>query len=77
MGQGGMGTLLVVGSEGDWAAITWLAYLIYMHYRLLPKHNPKLALWGLIVAFILLQMCWWGIKFLPSAQGASVHVYNM
>ena len=59
-----------------WAAITWLSYLVYVHYRLIPTHKPKLALWVLLVAFILLQMCWWGINYLPSAQGSSVHVYG-
>ena len=59
-----------------WAAITWFAYLVYIHYRQLPKHNPRLALWVLIVAFVLLQMCWWGINYLPSAQATSVHTYS-
>ena len=59
-----------------WAAITWLAYLIYVHYRQLPRHRERLALWMLIVAFVLLQMCWWGINYLPSAQGSSVHTYS-
>ena len=59
-----------------WAAITWFAYLIYIHYRQLPKHNPKLALGVLIISFVLLQMCWWGINYLPAAQGSSVHTYN-
>ena len=59
-----------------WAAITWFAYLTYIHYRRLPSHQPRVALWMLIVAFCLLQMCWWGINFLPSAQGASVHTYG-
>ena len=59
-----------------WAAITWLAYLVYVHYRRMPTHYPKLALWSLLVAFILLQMCWWGINYLPSAQGTSVHTYT-
>jgi hypothetical protein len=27
-----------------------------------------------IFNFILLQMCWWGINYLPAAQ-SSVHVY--
>ena len=31
----------------------------------------------LLVSFVLLQMCWWGINYLPSAQGSSVHVYSM
>ena len=59
-----------------WAAITWFAYLVYIHYRQLTKHNPRLALWVLIVAFGLLQMCWWGINYLPSAQATSVHTYS-
>ncbi len=60
-----------------WAAITWLAYLVYVHYRNVPHHRERLALWMLIASFILLQMCWWGINYLPSAQGSSVHTYSM
>ena len=59
-----------------WAAITWLSYLIYVHYRQLPRHRERLALWTLVISFALLQMCWWGINYLPSAQGSSVHTYN-
>ena len=59
-----------------WAAITWLAYLIYVHYRQLPRQHERLALWMLIVSFVLLQMCWWGINYLPSVQGSSVHTYS-
>ena len=59
-----------------WAAITWFAYLGYIHYRQQPRHNRYLALITLLVAFVLLQMCWWGINYLPSAQGASVHTYT-
>ena len=59
-----------------WAAITWLSYLVYVHYRLLPRHKERLALWSLIISFVLLQMCWWGINYLPSAQGSSVHTYQ-
>ena len=58
-----------------WAAATWLGYLVYIHYRRYPRYNPRVALWMLVVCFLLLQMCWWGINYLPSAQGASVHTY--
>ena len=58
-----------------WAAITWIAYLVYIHYRQIPLHRERLALWMLIISFVLLQMCWWGINYLPSAQGLSVHTY--
>lgn len=60
-----------------WAAITWLAYLVYVHYRQYRPRIVRPALWVLIIAFILLQMCWWGINYLPSAQGVSVHTYNL
>lgn len=60
-----------------WAAATWFAYLAYIHVRLRADRYRRAALWGLIVSFVLLQMCWWGINYLPSAQGASVHTYSM
>lgn len=60
-----------------WAAVTWFAYLVYIHYRQMPTHNRRIALWMLLVAFVLLQMCWWGINYLPSAQGSSVHTYSV
>ena len=60
-----------------WAAITWLSYLVYVHYRQYRPRVIRPALWILIIAFILLQICWWGINYLPSAQGVSVHTYNL
>ena len=54
-----------------WAKEAW-----GIHYRQLPRHREHLALWILLVSFVLLQMCWWGINYLPSAQGASVHTYS-
>ena len=58
-----------------WAAITWLGYLVYIHYRRIPRHSRKTSLIILMIAFVLLQMCWWGINYLPSAKVSSVHVY--
>ena len=60
-----------------WATITWLGYLVYVHYRQLSHHRMRLAYWMLLICFVLLQMCWWGINYLPSAQGSSVHTYNL
>lgn len=60
-----------------WAAITWFAYLVYIHLAKFSKAHLRLKNWVLIVAFCLLQMCWWGINYLPSAQGgASIHTYS-
>jgi ABC-type transport system involved in cytochrome c biogenesis permease subunit len=60
-----------------WAAATWCAYLVYIHYRLSRPRARKSALVITLVSFLLLQMCWYGINYLPSAQGVSVHTYNL
>lgn len=60
-----------------WAAATWLGFLIYMHFR---HHRPKQKRFALVIllfSFIMLQICWVGVNYLPSAKGASVHTYNM
>jgi ABC-type transport system involved in cytochrome c biogenesis permease subunit len=57
-----------------WALVTWLCYLLYIHLRLYRKGSDRVLCFLLIFAFACLQMCWWGINFLPSAQG-SIHVY--
>lgn len=57
-----------------WAAATWLGYLLYLHLRQRVKdYNLLFAM--LLFSFLMLQMCWYGINYLPSAQGASIHVY--
>lgn len=60
-----------------WAAITWFCYLSYIHYRLHRKTSYSIALIMLLLSFLLLQMAWYGINYLPSAQGVSVHTYSM
>ncbi len=56
-----------------WAFITWIAYLIYIHLH--PKlKNDKTNLYILVIAFVLLIICWFGVQYLPSAQN-SVHIY--
>ena len=58
-----------------WAAITWMAYLLYIHFRIARPKDQRTAMWILILAFVCLQVCWWGINYLPSAHATSVHVY--
>ena len=69
-----------------WAAATWLSYLLYLHLRqwqtsFNPSSRPdaprslRLSLFLLLFSFLLLQMCWWGVNYLPSAQGFSLHTY--
>lgn len=65
-----------------WAAATWCGYLVYVHLRLggsrvavsrLTARNRWACIW-LIAAFVLLQMCWYGVNFLPGAAD-SMHSY--
>lgn len=58
-----------------WAAITWLAYLVYIHYRLKKNSSNRTAMIILVISFIMLQICWYGVNYLPSAQ-QSVHTYS-
>ena len=58
-----------------WAAITWLGYLVYIHYRLKRHSSPRTSMIILIISFVLLQICWYGVNYLPSAQ-QSVHTYS-
>lgn len=57
-----------------WAFLTWLCYLIYIHYRYFHPQKIKTHLWILALSFLILLVCWFGINYLPSAQN-SVHVY--
>ena len=60
-----------------WAAATWAIYLLYIHLRLrlrLRARCRRLAAALLIAGFACLQMCWYGVNYLPAAKG-SIHVY--
>ena len=78
-----MGALWAKQAWGDWwawdpketwAAVTWMGYMLYILARPRIKDNRLACAW-LLVAFVLLQMCWWGVGYLPSAKEMSVHVY--
>ena len=58
-----------------WAFLTWLGYLVYMHFRYFQPKRINTSLWTLSLAFVVLLIAWFGINYLPSAQN-SVHVYS-
>ncbi len=58
-----------------WAFLTWIVYLIYIHYRHFNKNHYFAQLWILSLAFVVLLMCWFGINSLAAAQN-SVHIYS-
>lgn len=59
-----------------WAFITWLAYLVYIHYNFKEKIRQSITLFYIVVvAFALLIVCWFGVNYLPTATN-SVHTYT-
>lgn len=56
-----------------WAVITWLGYLLYIHLRI-QRYKSPILLCIIIFSFAALQMCWWGVNYLPAAK-ESVHTY--
>ena len=58
-----------------WAAATWFIYLGAIHLRLLQPRAVKTFCLLVVVGFLSLQMCWYGVNYLPSAS-KSVHSYN-
>ena len=58
-----------------WAAATWFIYLVAIHLRKLRPKGVRLFCILSIVGFLALQMCWYGVNYLPSAE-KSVHSYN-
>lgn len=58
-----------------WAMVSWLFYLLYIHYRAHKAQNFQTALWILALAFVFLIICWFGINYLPTANN-SVHTYS-
>lgn len=78
-----MGALWAKQAWGDWwtwdpketwAAATWFSCLLYIHIK--PHlRSVQNVFWLILFCFLLLQVSWWGVNYLPSAQGASLHTY--
>lgn len=62
-------------AKESWAAVTWMLYMLSIHLRLMGKTDKRLNGVVLIIAFLALQMCWYGVNYLPSAT-ESIHIYN-
>lgn len=59
-------------SKECWAAVTWLLTLVGTHIGLKEK---KLAVVFAVVAFLAMQITWYGVNYLPSSS-MSLHTYN-
>lgn len=59
----------------NWALVSWLAYMIYLHLRLMGDYRGRKAMWVLTLAFSAVIFTYLGISLLPTA-GGSLHVYQ-
>lgn len=57
----------------SWALLTWIGFGAYYHLE--PRMPRGLKVAVIVVSFLLLNMCWWGVNLLPSA--GSLHTYAM
>jgi ABC-type transport system involved in cytochrome c biogenesis permease subunit len=59
----------------NWALVTWLAYMVYLHLRLMEGWQGKRAMVLLIASFAAVVFTYLGMNLLPTADG-SLHVYQ-
>jgi cytochrome c-type biogenesis protein CcsB len=59
----------------NWALATWLAYMIYLHLRLMEGWSGRRAMWALVFSFAAVVFTYLGMNLLPTAQG-SLHAYR-
>jgi len=59
----------------NWALVSWLAYVIYLHLRLQNGWGGRRAMWVLVVALGAIVFTYMGVNLLPTAEG-SLHVYQ-
>lgn len=57
-----------------WALTTWFMYLTYIHYMIVSPKKHKIQAYLLIIAFIFLLICWFGVNYLPISK-FSLHTY--
>jgi ABC-type transport system involved in cytochrome c biogenesis permease subunit len=57
-----------------WAAIAWFAFLGVLHFKYAYENRRKTLATLVIIAFLLLQMCWFGVNYLPTVL-QSLHRY--
>ena len=64
-------------AKESWAAVTWGIYLMAIHLAPGVMHASRRWMFhmAILLGFLALQMCWYGINYLPSAE-TSIHTYN-
>jgi len=59
----------------NWALVTWLVYLAYLHLRNRPRWRGKAAAWLAVAGFLAVLFTYLGVNYLPTITGA-LHAYQ-
>lgn len=74
-GQAAWGTWWGWDPKENWALVTWLVYVIYLHMRHLKGWNRSRAAWVLIAGVAAIFITYLVVSYLPTAKD-SVHTYQ-
>jgi len=59
----------------NWALVSWLSYLIYLHLRRVRGWKGRPAMTILLLSFLAVVFTYLGMRLLPTSEG-SLHVYQ-
>lgn len=59
----------------NWALISWLIFVVYLHVRRTRSYTDRLGAWMTLAGFAAVVFTYVGMKLLPAAE-ASAHVYQ-
>ncbi len=59
-----------------WSLITWLAFGLYMHARLILGWRGKRLAWMALFSIFGVMMMFWGVQFAPSLFGSRYHLFS-
>lgn len=57
-----------------WALISWLVYMLYIHFRISHRNMIRLAQIVSVLAFLLVLFCWFGLNYVMQTE--SLHTYR-
>lgn len=57
-----------------WALITWIAYTIYLHTRMVLGWKGRISAIACIIGFVMLLITWIGVSYIPWFAGG-LHTY--
>ncbi|RME74162.1 MAG: c-type cytochrome biogenesis protein CcsB [Planctomycetota bacterium] len=59
----------------NWALVTWLIYMTYLHLRYIPAWKGRMGAIFVVLGYLAIMFTYLGMKYLPTAK-SSLHVYQ-